>query len=363
MMTDLKKKRWGRHFTDQEIAFARENNRLLTMEIETSHICNLNCIYCYNGSGKKLENELSYEEITDAIDQGIDLGVRRVIIIGGGEPLMHPDCMKIIQYLYEKETAIDLFTNGTLIDKDMAEGLYAFGVEPVVKFNSLRAETQDYLANKERTFDRIQEGIKNLIGVGYTDKDHDLGVESIVCAQNYDEMPAMWRWARERNIIPYFEMITFQGRAKKRKELNVPVKDIKRLFEKLSTIDRTEYGHEWEPHPPIAALSCSRHEYSCTITSNGYVQPCTGVDLMVGNIRHSPLEEILRTSVVINCLRNVRKNIKGECRTCDMLHECYGCRGMAYHLTGDFLASDPLCWRNPKHIKQVRQCVTVQVEG
>ena len=115
MSLDLGKKRWGRHFSDEEIADARDNGRLLTMELETSHICNLRCIYCYSNAGKKLQNELTLDEMFDVIDQGIALGVRRVILIGGGEPLMHPHIMDIVEFLHRRGVAIDLFTNGTLL--------------------------------------------------------------------------------------------------------------------------------------------------------------------------------------------------------------------------------------------------------
>jgi radical SAM protein with 4Fe4S-binding SPASM domain len=221
----------------------------------------------------------------------------------------------------------------------------------VVKLNSLRPEVQDLLADHPGTFEAIQRGLDALQKAGYPDAGHDLGVESIICAQNYAEIPAMWRWARSRGIVPYFEMITFQGRARQRLDLNVSVPDLERLFKELARIDREQYGFIWEPHPPIAALSCSRHEYSVTVTSSGYVQPCTGVDIKVGNIRHTPLREILEKNVVVDCMRNVRQHIKGACSGCDHAGVCYGCRGLAYHVTGDFLASDPLCWRNPKHLK------------
>ncbi|NQU41936.1 radical SAM protein, partial [bacterium] len=215
-MTDLNKKRWGRHFTDEEIAFARDNGRLLTMEIETSHICNLRCIYCYNGSGRKLRNELSLGEILDAIRQGIDLGVRRVILIGGGEPLMYPHVDEIMAFLHAQGVAIDLFTNGTLITPDLAKQFYDLGVEPVVKCNSLNPQTQDFLVAQRGAYENIHRGLDCLREAGYPDEDHDLGIETIICSYNYRELPAMWRWAREQGMIPYFEMITFQGNAKNR---------------------------------------------------------------------------------------------------------------------------------------------------
>ena len=350
-MTDLNKKRWGRHFSDEEIAATRESGQLLTMELETSHVCNLRCVYCYNSSGKSLSNELSLAELQDVIRQGKDLGARRIILIGGGEPLMHPQVMELIEFIRGQNLGVDLFTNGTVIKAAMARTLFELGVSPVVKLNSLDSQVQDDLANFPGASALIHQGLDCLMAAGYPTEDCDLGIESIICAQNYDELPSMWRWARERGITPYFEMITFQGRARNRRDLNVSVERLESLFQTLAKIDEEEYDHHWAPHPPVAGLNCSRHEYSCTITARGYVQPCTGVDLKVGNIRHASLKEILAESVVIQELRSARQKVKGACGECELLQKCYGCRGMAYHLTGDFLAADPLCWRNPEKIK------------
>jgi radical SAM protein with 4Fe4S-binding SPASM domain len=160
----------------------------------------------------------------------------------------------------------------------------------------------------------------------------------------------MWIWARELGIVPYFEMITFQGRAKRQLDLNVSSEELRRVFFELSRIDRERFGFVWEPHPPIAALSCNRHEYSCTLNAQGYIQPCVGVDMFIGNIRHAPLAEILATAPVMETMRKLRGSLKGACRSCDQSQDCYGCRGLAYHVTGDFLEADPLCWLNPRRI-------------
>jgi radical SAM protein with 4Fe4S-binding SPASM domain len=71
----------------------------------------------------------------------------------------------------------------------------------------------------------------------------------------------------------------------------------------------------------------------------------------VGNIREHKLADIIKGSEVINNLKNYRQMIKGECRDCDKAEECYGCRGAAFQLTGDYLASDPTCWRNNCPVK------------
>jgi len=155
----------------------------------------------------------------------------------------------------------------------------------------------------------------------------------------------MWRQLRNDGIIPYFETITVQGRAKENQDLSVEPAILRVLFEKLARIDEEEFNILWKAKPPVAAFTCQRHHFSCTVTAVGDVLPCPGVNLPTGNIRQKTLQNILSTSNVFHELRNIEQNIKGECRECDLSHECYGCRGMAYQSCGDYLASDPLCWR------------------
>ena len=335
---------WGSEFTPEEIEEIRRKNGLLSMELELSRACNLRCIYCYAASGKPMDNELSLEEILDAVDQAVQLGAKKIIVLGGGEPLLFPDLFKVIDHILSRNAQPDLFTNCTLMTEDKARALYERGITVVIKFNSMDRATQDFLAGHEGTFDAIQQGLKNLMAAGYPDSSHKLGVETIICRQNYEELPHIWRWARERDIIPYIEMMTQQGRAKEHPELEVSPLEVKDLFERLARIDMEEFGRKWIPHPPLAASHCARHEYSCTVTANGDVHPCPGVSIAVGNIRENSLKEIVANSPVIRELRNVRRLIKGRCSSCDLGNVCYGCRGHAYQVTGDYLAEDPTCW-------------------
>ena len=335
---------WGQEFTPQEIAQTRKNNGLLSLELELSRACNIRCVYCYAASGLPLANELTAAEVENVIDQATALGIRKIIVLGGGEPLFYPSIFEVIDYILAKGIKVDIFTNGTLITPEIAELLAQKGVAVVIKMNSRDAAVQDYLAGRPGTFAAIEKGLAALLDAGYPNEHLLLGIQTIICRQNYDELPDIWRWARSRKIIPYVEMMTLQGRASEHPELEVPITEIKTLFEKLSEIDAKEFGQTWTPHPPLAASQCSRHEYSCTVTSIGEVHPCPGVNLPVGNIREQSLADILRTSKIIRDLRNIRTTIKGKCSGCDYNTICYGCRGHAYQVTGDYLAEDPLCW-------------------
>lgn len=335
---------WGLEFSQEDIALCKSAHGLLSLELELSRICNLRCIYCYAESGLALANELTRTEIQSVIDQAAALGARKIIILGGGEPLLYPHIIDIIDHIKSHDMDVDLFTNATLISPDMAQALYARKVAISMKMNSQNESVQDELAGRSNTWQEIQKGFQALLQAGYPDTEHTLGIETIICAQNYEEIPTLWRWARDNNIIPYIETMTDQGRASQHDSLHVEPAKVQAMFEQLAAIDKAEYGHTWLPRPPLAGSHCARHEYSCTVTSVGEVYPCPGVSIATGNIRDQSLKDILHNSPVIQELRNIRTNITGKCKTCEHLEFCYGCRGNAYQTTGDHLASDPACW-------------------
>lgn len=339
---------WGLEFSQEEIAGAQARGGLLSMELELSRACNLRCVYCYADSGVPLANELTLQEIFSAIDQAVALGARKIIVLGGGEPTLYKDLFPVIDYILAKNVNVDMFTNGMLIDQKKARDLYNRNVSIVIKMNSKKPDIQDMLAGHPGAFTAIQKGLRALRDAGYPDENHTLGIETIICNQNYDELADLWIWARQRQIIPYIEMMTLQGRATDHPDLEVSIQKVKSLFEKLAVIDEQQFNSHWTPHPPLAASQCARHEYSCTVTANGDVQPCPGVSVSAGNIREQSLTDILQKSKPIQELRNIRKTIKGRCGECQFGDYCYGCRGHAYQVTGDYLAEDPLCWLDHK---------------
>lgn len=334
----------GDEYTREEIDQAVREGRLLSAELEMTNACNLRCVYCYSDAGEVNTEELTHAQIVDATVQAHDLGARKIVLLGGGEPCVYPRLDDLIAGIRRLGCSVELFTNGTLIDADLAGFLYANGVSVVVKRNSASAKVQNALAGTPGTFERIQRGIGFLQAAGYPDAEHGLGVQTVLCRQNLPEIPDLWRWARSRGIQPYFETLTHQGRCAQHPDISISVAEAGEAFRLLSRIDKQEFGIDWSPSPPLAGACCSRHLYSILIKADGEIWPCVGVAISAGNIRRHRLEDVLRTHPVIQDLRHIHERIEGPCRTCDRNGTCYGCRGNAFQITGRYLASDPLCW-------------------
>lgn len=332
-------------FRDDEIKLARENNQLLSLEIEFGSRCNLRCIYCYAGDNLFRDNELELEEMFDVISQAKALGAKKIIYIGAGEPLLDNKLVSVIKYVHKLGLGHILFTNATLINSELADFFYSHKLVVVVKYSSLNQETFDLLSASPGSYKAMQRGLNYLFKAGYPDSGHHLGVETVISNHNLKDIPELWLWARRKNILPYVECMTYKGSVVARHDLYPDKQTIQTLFEKLSRIDLEEFGLYWNPYPPIAGFACRRHLYSCLVNSQGFIQPCVGIDLKIGNIREQKLSDIIKSSLVLRELSGIRDNVKGQCKECEHHMECYGCRGTAYSLTGDYLASDPTCWR------------------
>jgi hypothetical protein len=78
--------------------------------------CNLTCSFCCFAN-RTLKEMLTLDQIKKAIDSFVELGATGMEITGGGEPTLHPDFGKVVNYAYEKGLKIGVVTNGTTITK------------------------------------------------------------------------------------------------------------------------------------------------------------------------------------------------------------------------------------------------------
>jgi radical SAM protein with 4Fe4S-binding SPASM domain len=352
-MSTCRNRIYGAEFLREDIENAVREDSLLSLEIEFNSECNFKCIYCYSADTNNScsHDELTLEEQRSVILQGKEMGVRKIIILGG-EPMLYPHILDMIRFIRELGLEVELFTNGANITLLTARILYELGVVVVLKMNSFDPKIQDLMSGVKGAYSQIQDAFRNLKDAGYPKGCH-MGISTVISGHNIEELVSMWQWLRDQSINPFFEMITPQGSAARNSLLEVDTDRIMDFFARIAEIDREKYGLDWTPQPPLVSGQCLRHQFSCLVNSRGYVQPCVGVTIPVGNVREKALKDIISDSEIIRDLRNFRTRIKGPCSECSRLDECYGCRGAAYQMTGDYLTSDPLCWKNADRLDDI----------
>ena len=125
----------------------------------TAH-CNLRCKGCRYGRDFMPGEELPLRIVREALED-IKEANFEVVRLYGGEPLVHRDIIKIVEYCTELGLRTYLTTNGMALRQKM-DALYDAGLRKIqVGFYGLGEDYNDYVQRKNR-FGRLEQGIAYL---------------------------------------------------------------------------------------------------------------------------------------------------------------------------------------------------------
>ncbi len=102
-----------------------------------------------------------------AVEEGIPLGLHSIKLTGG-EPLLHPDFLRFVDLLKEKNLGLTIETNATLMTREIARHLKESSTlrHISVSIDGAKAETHDPFRGVPGAFDKAVAGIKMLVEVG-----------------------------------------------------------------------------------------------------------------------------------------------------------------------------------------------------
>jgi radical SAM protein with 4Fe4S-binding SPASM domain len=344
----------GYNFLPEEARRARERDALLSMRLETSAVCNLQCIYCNGLNGKKPNREITFPIMKRIISEVKSLGGKSVVVIGGGEPTVYRYFKPLVEYINNQSMIPVIITNGLKLTPKISRFLYQQNASVLFKLDSLESNIQDILAGSKGAFNLIMKGLNNLFSAGFnrvTGKGLRCGASFVVTRENYKDIPRVWRFCRENRIYPNLEEFIPRNRGLHQIDrLWVKKEDLHRLKEELLSIDQKEYGYNWLVNTPLPGHGCLQHLYSVYISSEGYIRPCADVDVKVANVKQFTISEAIKTPF-FRYMRNIEKYLTGKCFNCEHNNICIGCRGLAFSVgvnegLGVFQAvsrEDPVC--------------------
>lgn len=129
----------------------------LVVTLELTNDCNLSCIMCPRNKMSRKTGYMSfdlYKKVTDELPFKTEINLSMC-----GEPLMHPDILKMIEYGVQKGIKIYLYTNGTLLNEEMSKKLVESGLTGVII--SIDAVKREVYRNIKKE-DKYDEVVKNV---------------------------------------------------------------------------------------------------------------------------------------------------------------------------------------------------------
>ena len=342
--------------------------------------CNLKCVHCYaNAKNIPFDNELSFKEGKDLIDDLADFGVP-VILFSGGEPLIRKDLPELAAYAVKRGMRAVISTNGTLITSQTARVLKEIGLSYVGISLDGMEEINDRFRGVKGAFRSALEGIENCKKAGIK-----VGLRFTINKSNTGEIPEIFKLLEKMDIPrACFYHLVYAGRGSELVKEDLPHQETRKAVDLIMDLTKklhdkgmlkevlTVDNHADGPYIYLRLVKENPKRAQEVLellkmnegNSSGIGIGCISWDGEVhadqfwrhysfGNVKNRPFSEIWAdtSDPLMKKLKEKKKYAKGRCATCRWLEICAGnFRVRSEAVTGDIWAPDPACYLTDEEI-------------
>lgn len=97
-----------------------KRNHPIVLHIMPTEVCNLRCVFCsvaQRGEKGKLLPDLKMDQIRQVVRNLKKIGLKAVILSGGGEPTVYPHINELLEFLHDEKLEIGMISNGVMLAK------------------------------------------------------------------------------------------------------------------------------------------------------------------------------------------------------------------------------------------------------
>ncbi len=165
----------------------REPSKPLTLLLLVNRGCNLRCVFCDLWDRP---DQMPVPRALQLLDEAVAIGTR-TLVLTGGEPLLHPGLPTIIAAAKARGIAVNVTTNGTLVERHF-DALVVAQVDSLSFSLDGLAETHDRLRGQRGAYDRTWRALLKVRQDGRVGTQ----VYFVVTNQNVRELVAVWEQVR-----------------------------------------------------------------------------------------------------------------------------------------------------------------------
>ena len=193
-----------------------------TVQIYPTNKCNLTCIFCAQRLGQyNVSEDVTKERWLEIADELCALGVKNILISGGGEPLASTSTIEMIELFKKNNLNGRMIHNGTLWNEDLIQRTIAAGWDNIVfsldglkdTHNKIRGKSFSIICQNIMRFNSL----KNL----HLTKVPRLEITTVLTKYNFKEIPQMVELMYQLKIKNYnLEPVCVNNPAVEKMKLN-----------------------------------------------------------------------------------------------------------------------------------------------
>jgi MoaA/NifB/PqqE/SkfB family radical SAM enzyme len=265
------------------------------------NFCNQACRGCFMGQDKqKCPPHLngpyfSDREIYEILDFLVRHSAEALVYGGGGELFTWDGAMEFVRKVNDRGLKMVIFTNGTLLTKEMVSDLNNFGAVLIVSIRDTAEKLHDEIVGNKGGFVSTLQTIDYALeqGMNY---DNRLAVEIPVTVHNEkralnDLLPVL----RALQIVPIIEEYIQISVSDHEKMDSHNFRQSRAFFKEACHCDHN-IGFKWVPEIGsriIGQPQCRRPLYSFAVFPSRDVLDCPSHSICYGNLKSNSLEKII----------------------------------------------------------------------
>lgn len=166
------------------------------------NVCNMQCPWCYIPfTGDNIDTDLCL----NIIDRCVMLGVK-IITFGGGDPLIFPDILRLVEHTAEVGIIVHIDTNAISLRSNHLQILGKYVSVIALPLDGPDSDTHDKVRLRTGHFDIVKNAINMIKSVNI-----DLKINTIATSQNHSKICEMqeligWTGARIWSIYQYWPL-------------------------------------------------------------------------------------------------------------------------------------------------------------
>ena len=311
---------------------------------ELTYNCSERCLHCYNPGATRNETEtsergnreeLKLDDYKRIIDELCDLGLVKVCL-SGGDPFSKDIVWEIIDYLYQREIATDIFTNGlSIVGKEERLARYYPRIVGISLYSGI-PEDHERLTQVRGSWEKTTHVLNKLGNLAVP-----LNLKCCITRINVKSYYTVKEIARKAGALPQFELNITDGVdgdkcASRHLRLTPEEMEIVLMDDYIAeTLNLHELMTADEVFANLGNKICGAGHDSFCVTPEGNLQPCCAFPLVLGNLKEQNVKSILSGNEELRKWRAVQPNKLQECYTHDYCFYCRICPGNNQVANGD----------------------------
>lgn len=328
----------------------KDEGVVTSVMFELTYNCSEKCVHCYNPGATRNDSEQSHrgdreelqlEDYKRIIDELDEAGLVKVCL-SGGDPFSKPIAWDIIDYLYQKEIAFDIYTNGQRVVKNVERlaGFYPHLVGVSI-YSGVPAD-HDAITRIPGSWEKSMSVVRQLAELAVP-----MNLKCCVMQPNLHSYYIVNDIARGIGAFPQFEINindSIDG--------DMCARQLRLTEEQLQVVLRDSNTPMYVgPEAPnyggqprlIDKNPCGAGKYSFCITPDGNFQPCCAHPLAFGNIKRQCVKDIVIGNKLLDIWKNTTLKGYEECGRHDYCDYCNLCPGQAQSQYGDYRKAAENC--------------------